>query len=283
MQKVYAKIRPSGNHGRRFLWNILHLIFSIWYYLHGLVNAIESLLISSGLFQRYKSLDISKVRYLAVVIDSEEALNTLKVLELLRWLQAIGLKHVCLYDTQGLLKISKEALALWLESERMSNETTSEPLEQKCMSVDVLSFSDGKHAVAKATNFLLKKHYLGADTEKKTNLTESDMTDALGATGYGGADPDLMLVYGPARCHMGFPAWRLRYTEIVHMGPLKSMKFGALIKAIHRFTMVHQNYDLEYQIENEIGYCGLVLTKGFTVHEMIHCVHKNNILAAEEH
>ena len=34
-------------------------------------------------------------------------------------------------------------------------------------------------------------------------------------TGSGGADPDLLLIYGPTRCHLGFPAWRLRYTEIV--------------------------------------------------------------------
>ncbi|KAL3814147.1 hypothetical protein ACJIZ3_015415 [Penstemon smallii] len=94
--------------------------------------------------------------YLAVVIDSEEALQTLKVLDLLRWLEAIGLK----------------------------NETaTSEPLlEPKYMNLEVVSFSDGKHAVAKAANFLLEKQYLGANTEKP-NLTESDITDALRATG----------------------------------------------------------------------------------------------------
>lgn len=28
--------------------------------------------------------------------------------------------------------------------------------------------------------------------------------------------PDLLLVYGPIRSHLGFPAWRLRYTEIVY-------------------------------------------------------------------
>ena len=29
--------------------------------------------------------------------------------------------------------------------------------------------------------------------------------------------PDLLLVYGPVRSHLGFPAWRLRYTEIVYV------------------------------------------------------------------
>ncbi|KAK4407337.1 hypothetical protein Sango_0314700 [Sesamum angolense] len=111
------------------------------------------------------------------------------------------------------------------------------------MSLEVISFSDGKHAVTKAANVLLKQHYLNGNTEKP-NLTEADMADALGEmvtsiflvnSGHGGAEPDLMLIYGPARCHPGFPAWRIHYTEMVHMGPLKSMKFGALMKAIHRY------------------------------------------------
>ncbi|KAL0419652.1 UNVERIFIED_CONTAM: hypothetical protein Sradi_1378700 [Sesamum radiatum] len=120
-----------------------------------------------------------------------------------------------------------------------AQKTTGDPLlEQKNMSLEVISFSDGKHEVTKAANVLLKKHYLNGNTEKP-NLTEAD---ALGEMWHGGAEPDLMLIYGPARCHPGFPAWRIHYTEMVHMEPLKSMKFGALMKAIHRYTMVHQNY-----------------------------------------
>ncbi|KAL0435485.1 UNVERIFIED_CONTAM: hypothetical protein Sradi_0256400 [Sesamum radiatum] len=132
-----------------------------------------------------------------------------------------------------------------------AQETTGDPLlEQKNMSLEVISFSDGKHAVTKSANVLLKKHYLNGNTEKP-NLTELDMADTLGEivtsifmvnSGHGGAEPDLMLIYGPARCHLGFPAWRICYTELVPMGPLKSMKFGALMKAIRRYTMVHQNY-----------------------------------------
>ncbi|KAL0334752.1 UNVERIFIED_CONTAM: hypothetical protein Sradi_4687100 [Sesamum radiatum] len=242
MHKFYARICSTGDLGLRLLWHIIHLFVSIWYFVVGLMNTLENFLISSGLFKRYRDLDISKVKYLAVVIDSEEALQTLNVLQLLRWLAAIGLRNVCLYDKEGVLKISQEALRLWLKSERMSNETTGDPLlELKNMSLEVISFSDGKHAVTKAANVLLKKYYLNGNTEKP-NLTESDMADALGEIGHGGAEPDLMLIYGPARCHLGFPAWRIRYTEMVHMGPLKSMKFGALMKAIHRYTMVHQNY-----------------------------------------
>ncbi|GER50377.1 glutamyl-tRNA(Gln) amidotransferase subunit A [Striga asiatica] len=160
----------------------MHIILSLWYFVHSLINALESFLISSGLFKQYRNLDISKVKYLAIVIESEEALDTLKVFELLRWLADIGFKKMCLYDKEGVLEKSKDALMMWLKSERMSKEGTSDPvLEQKYMSLEVISFSDSKDAVAKAANFLLKKHYLG--TDETPELTEPDMTNALEALG----------------------------------------------------------------------------------------------------
>lgn len=91
----------NGNCGVRLFWHIMHLIVSVRYFFLGLVNMFESFLISSGLLKRYETLNISKIQYLAIVIDSEEALQTLKVLNLLRWLAAIGLTNVCLYDKEG--------------------------------------------------------------------------------------------------------------------------------------------------------------------------------------
>lgn len=49
----------------------------------------------------YKALNLGKLRYLAIVVGSEEAYQTSKVIELLQWLEAIGVKHVCLYDMEG--------------------------------------------------------------------------------------------------------------------------------------------------------------------------------------
>ncbi|GER52401.1 Nogo-B receptor [Striga asiatica] len=255
----------KGNLGFRLLWHLMHLVFSLCYFVHSLINAIESFLISSGIFKQYKHLDISKVQYLAVVIDSEEALEMLKVVELLRWLADIGIKKICLYDKEGVLKKSKDALMIWLKSERILKEGTSYPvLEQKYMSLEVISFSDSKDAVAKAANFLLMKHYLG--TEETPELTEPDMTNALKAIG--------MVWDSRARSHVNLWACEMPprisslekslhrdgvsitplscgFKELLdnfvinpnqHMGPLKSMKFGAIIKAIHKFTKVHQNY-----------------------------------------
>ena len=64
-------------------------------------SAVESYLISSGLWQKYKAFSPGKIKYLAVVVESDEAYNTSKVVKLLLWLQAIGVKHICLNDAEG--------------------------------------------------------------------------------------------------------------------------------------------------------------------------------------
>jgi ditrans,polycis-polyprenyl diphosphate synthase len=207
------------------------------------IDGVESRLISIELLKQYKVIDVGKLRYLAIVVDSEEARRISKVIRLLKWLHHIGVKRVCLYDTEGELKGSKDAILQKLSYVKPF-EDPSDFAENK-MIVEFLSQSDGKEAVARAANLLLKQQLKlrksGEDKEDKL-YTESQLTEALKAVGCKGPDPDLLLVYGSARCHLGFPAWRLRYTEIVHMGSLKFMRYGALQKAIYKFTLVRQNY-----------------------------------------
>lgn len=92
-----------GNLGLHFLWLIIHFFVAIWYFVLGIAHALESFLISSGFWKSYKSLNISKIQHLAVVIDCEEARETSKVLELLQFLATIGVKNISLYDSEGML------------------------------------------------------------------------------------------------------------------------------------------------------------------------------------
>lgn len=62
---------------------------------------LESYLISSGLLKSYKALNLDALKYLAIVVASEEAHQISKVTELLQWLAIAGVKNVCLYDTEG--------------------------------------------------------------------------------------------------------------------------------------------------------------------------------------
>ncbi|KAK2988571.1 hypothetical protein RJ640_016431, partial [Escallonia rubra] len=217
-ENCVISLGQSCNLGLFLLWHILHFIVTFWYFALRIANALESCLISSGLLKKYKALCSGKIQCLAIVMDSKDADQTSKVIELLQWLGALGVKYVCLYDTEGVLKKSKEAIT---GSGRFSHAKSSEEaaktdplLDQEIITVEFASFSDGKAAVVKAANLLFVKYYLGGEQEEPI-LSESHVAEALEAIGCGGPDPDLLLVYGPGRCHLGFPAWRIRYTEIV--------------------------------------------------------------------
>lgn len=90
-----------GNFGLRLVWHFVHLLVSFWYLLVGLADAVESYLISSGILKHHKVLDVDKLRYLAIVVESEDANRISEVIQLLQWLAAIGVKKLCLYDTEG--------------------------------------------------------------------------------------------------------------------------------------------------------------------------------------
>lgn len=67
----------------------------------GIAATLESYLISYGFLRKYNHLNIDKVQYLAIVVESDEAYNTLKIIELLQWLASLGIRSVCLYDVEG--------------------------------------------------------------------------------------------------------------------------------------------------------------------------------------
>ncbi|KAI3828013.1 hypothetical protein L1987_02103 [Smallanthus sonchifolius] len=225
------------------LWHVIHLIVRVIYLAQEVLRAIESYLVTNGFVTTYQPLNLNRVKYLGIVIDSDEARQISEVIQLLDWLSAIGVKKVCLYDREGVLKKSKEVLVERFSSAKLSNEDSKiDPIFTKTqMQFEFVSISDGKEAVAKAANLLFNKYYLDGDTEKPF-FTEADLSNALKTLGVVEPDPDLLFIYGPARCHLGFPAWRIRYTEIVHMGPLKHKKYGLILKAIHKYTKVKQNY-----------------------------------------
>ncbi|KAL8234770.1 hypothetical protein R6Q59_020870 [Mikania micrantha] len=242
-QKGFHRISQSGNIVLFLLWHIIHIIISVLYVVREIFRAIESYLITNGYVNTYANLNLDRVKYLAIVVDSDEARDTSKVIELLEWISSIGVKKVCLYDREGVLKKSKDVFMERFGSKEITNQNSvSDPLlSKKKMSFEFVSISDGKEAVAKAANLLFKKYYTDGDSEKPF-FTETHLTEALKTLGAVEPDPDLLLIYGPVRCHLGFPAWRIRYTEMVHMGSLKYKKYGLIRKAIHRFTKVKQNY-----------------------------------------
>ncbi|PNX67973.1 nogo-B receptor-like, partial [Trifolium pratense] len=51
-----------------------------------------------------------KLQYLAIVIESEDAHQTSKVVKLLQWLDSVGVKNVCLYDMNGMKGLDNQQL-----------------------------------------------------------------------------------------------------------------------------------------------------------------------------
>ncbi|KAF3435606.1 hypothetical protein FNV43_RR22697 [Rhamnella rubrinervis] len=235
-----------GNLVLWLLWHVLHFTVSIFYLVLAIASVAESYFISSGLLRKYRTLNLSKLRYLAIVVETEEACQTSKITELLQWLGDIGVKHICLYDQEGVMKKSKQVILEKLNNAMVFEEAgkNDKLVDHNPMTLEFTSFSDGKEAVTKAAHLLFMKYMklikLAGD-QKEQIFTEPHMAEALRVVGCKGPDPDLLLVYGPARCHLGFPLWRIRYTEIVHMGPLESMRYGSLKKAIYKFTMVNDS------------------------------------------
>ncbi|XP_021593753.1 dehydrodolichyl diphosphate synthase complex subunit NUS1 isoform X2 [Manihot esculenta] len=247
VERVHRLIDMISNICLRLLWHFLHLLVSLWYLNVGIVQMIESYLVSSGLLKRYNALDVGKIQYLAIVVDSEDTYKFSKVLQLLKWLEAIGVRHLCLYDSKGVLKTFKKTIVKSLKNAMLFEEAVEKdlPLDEKKMTLEFTSSSDGKGAITEAANLLFMKYLKSAKAgveQEEQLFTEAQMDEALKALGHRGPEPDLLLVYGPVRCYLGFSPWRIRYTEIVHMGPLQSMRYGSLIKALYKFTTVCQNY-----------------------------------------
>ncbi|XP_054824856.1 uncharacterized protein LOC129322582 [Prosopis cineraria] len=248
MESYYGVQKSCGtvsisNLGLRLLWRTLHIFVSIWYSILALGNTCESFLISWGVLKSYEFCNLGKLQYIAIVIESDDAHQTSKVVELLQWLDSIGVKNVCLYDRIGVLKKSKTTILQKLKIEEANEADALHGPNH--MAIEFVSYADGKEGMTKAANWIfaqnLKRHNFDGALDGQ-NLTEPQLDKALDIVGYRGHEPNLLLVYGPVRCHLGFPAWRMKYTEIVHMGSLNSMRYGSLVKAISGFTRVHQNY-----------------------------------------
>jgi len=90
------------------LWGIIHLAISLFNLWPFLIYNLECYLISSGLLRKYRYLHLDRLKFLAIVVDSKEAKNTVKIRQLLCWLSTMGVKYICLYDIEGVLKKSFE-------------------------------------------------------------------------------------------------------------------------------------------------------------------------------
>ncbi|KAG2649232.1 hypothetical protein PVAP13_1NG094100 [Panicum virgatum] len=214
-----------------WLWCLIHMAISLFDLWSCLSKKLECYLISSELLSKYQILHLERLKCLGVVVDSREAKNVMEIKQLLHWFSTVGIKYVVLYDIEGVIKESIEHGIEASRDESTSNfsdvcaNTKSSHCSHGGMVIECLSGSDAKEGIAKAANLLYSASCKGCNNyapytrgcdKMFTVFTEADMASALRTVGSGGPELDLLLVYGPVRCHLGFPSWRLRYTEIIH-------------------------------------------------------------------
>lgn len=156
----------------RLLWHLLHVMVNSWYFVLEMADLLESYFICKGILKKYKPVHIGKLRYLAVVVESEDANQISKIVELLEWLV-------------GILKKSKESILAKLDRATLLEDSLDDGLfNQQDLTLEFASFSDGKEAVAKAANVLLRKYSKFSASGKNKDdqiFTEALMTEALKA------------------------------------------------------------------------------------------------------
>ncbi|KAG6547573.1 hypothetical protein Mapa_011022 [Marchantia paleacea] len=148
-----------------------------------------------------------------------------------------------LWELSGLRKRKDEYLNGESVSDgRMSNRVARE----SDVKVELLSLQDGKQSLVRAARNVCenayKLHYANRHQSTLPKLTEQDVNDSLQVSGCEGPDPDLLLLFGKTRSLHGFPPWRLRLTEIVHMGPLEQMSASSLVAALKEFATKTHRY-----------------------------------------
>lgn len=239
-------------------WHTLHFVVTIFIFVTSVINSLRYLLFATRSIVKYKASKGMKPQIVGVVIESQEAgTEVSKICDFLLWLSEVGVQHVSLYDMEGVLKQSRRVLEkttcnlnkgiqfidTWQDYRKQNSNYPS--TEQIAMTVELLSLCDGKEGIAKAARYLCSDSSQKSDLNGQhmnLKLTEADIDRGLEATGYAGPEPDLLFVFGFTRCLLGFPAWRVRFTEIIHMGMLKSLTLNSLLKALDEFSTKNQNY-----------------------------------------
>eukprot|EP00252_Welwitschia_mirabilis_P014693 TRINITY_DN3241_c0_g1_i1.p1 TRINITY_DN3241_c0_g1~~TRINITY_DN3241_c0_g1_i1.p1 ORF type:complete len:275 (-),score=46.22 TRINITY_DN3241_c0_g1_i1:382-1206(-) len=235
-------------------WHVLHIIITIIEFVAFTIDQVISLFLVKSL-EKYKTSVIKKPQIVGIVIESKDAEAQLSAIcKLLQWLSDTGVQHVSLYDVEGVLKQLKMILerklnnlnpSIQIINSFMKSNGHIDITENAIMRVELLSSSDGKEGITRAARYLCEDALRKINTKgqlSELKLSVSDIDRGLEATGCAGPKPDLLLVFGFSRCLLGFPAWRIFFTEIMYMGKLKYLSLNSLVTALSQFSTKSQRY-----------------------------------------
>ncbi|XP_031478806.1 uncharacterized protein LOC116249722 isoform X2 [Nymphaea colorata] len=172
----------------RMCWCFLHLLVKLFHLAIQSIHKLQCYFILIGYTFNHVPLGLSKLQSVAIVVDSEEAFQISKVVTLIRWLSKFGVKHISLYDVDGVMKESKKFLVKnWSDlSIREWKEVDKKfaSRDQKSVELEWLSFSDGKEAIVKAARYISSSYSKPVELDahqSKLVILEADVDKALKA------------------------------------------------------------------------------------------------------
>ncbi|KAL6933220.1 hypothetical protein ACO0R3_002321 [Hanseniaspora guilliermondii] len=186
--------------------------------------------------------------------------------DLVAWSLSAGIKHLTLYDYDGLLKDDVNLLRKIIYSKLCkyfggqkppkfavriphkgkvyynlptSSSIFEETSSDKKVSIEIvlLSVTDGRQTIVELTKSLAELH-------KEDKISEDDITMKLVDTELKqlvGEEPDLLLYFGPNLDLQGFPPWHIRLTELFWEHDNNNVSYTVFIRGLKQFSTCKVN------------------------------------------
>lgn len=171
--------------------------------------------------------------------------------EVVCWTVSAGIKHLILYDFDGILKknvlefreeiraklskyfgpsnVPKFALRIPHKNKVYFSNDDSDKVS---LEISLLSNRDGRQTIVDLTKTM-------AELTKSKELKAEDITMRLmdkELTQLVGPEPDLLLYFGPSLDLQGFPPWHLRLTEFHWEQDNNQVAYSIFIRGLHKYS-----------------------------------------------
>lgn len=261
----------------KLLLTLVYCVFSVFRYFQYNYNCMKlrffSLLYNPADSPQLIRNDVSSLakipRRLAAILEykpeEEVGGGTLGLMEdagdLVAWSLSAGIKHLTLYDYDGLLKDDVDLLRkiiygklckyfggektpkfavriphqnqVYFNIPSSTDSAGSAPTSKKVsIEIVLLSIVDGRETIVELTKSL-------AELYKEDKISDDDITMDLVDTELKqlvGEEPDLLLYFGPNLDLQGFPPWHIRLTELFWEHDNNSVSYTVFIRGLKQFA-----------------------------------------------
>ncbi|GAB6033382.1 ditrans,polycis-polyprenyl diphosphate synthase [Chamberlinius hualienensis] len=255
----------------RFLLIGLHFVFSLFIFaldiIRGLKKAFSDFVCFRLPAQAQNSQEetvnqltstlksFTKLPEHVVLLLGEDGLSFPDITNIIKWCMTAGIRHISVYDHEGVVKKSINSLVDMLESNRkngpgddkihycvrdyrnISNSSTSNGDEKNTCFVNVLSNVDGRGGIVRSAVDIahnLTQKSLEASSIKLLDLENKLINEELCPY------PNLLFGYGKIRSTIGFLPWHLHLTEILSFETHHQFSLELFIQSLSKYSNCEQ-------------------------------------------